>query len=89
MAEQPVFSWVPECRAEKLLVQILPDYSTMWSIRYISDGISPPVTYGSAPGYEIVDHHPVPLQKGREYIVRLFMDDGSKPIGNTRFVYAP
>src|SRR5262245_33247377 len=67
----PTISWSPSCKVQSLSVEDAGSGTVMWAIGNAA-GMSPPITYGVAPGGAIVGVPPAALLRGTAYGVSLF-----------------
>ena len=69
----PNISWAPSCRASRLIVDPNSDVVDYWVLATNADtnGLAPPIRYGSRPNGSVTIMSPVPLQEGSAYRVRV------------------
>ena len=69
----PVISWTPVCRASVLIVDPNSDYYDSWVLATVGDtnGLQPPIRYGTNPDGSRTILASAVLQAGRFYRVRL------------------
>ncbi|MGQ0765651.1 MAG: hypothetical protein ACT4OZ_08295 [Gemmatimonadota bacterium] len=86
----PVYRWAPPCGATYLEVTNPDRSQVLWIVQGDSGKIAPGVTYGVAPPAYTSRFGPLPLERGRSYMVRvgiMIEEDSFAIFGEREFTY--
>ncbi len=78
LSAAPTFSWTPSCRASTLIVDPISDVVDYWVLTTVADtnGLRPPIVYGTTPSGSKTLFGPVSLQAGTSYRARVLRATG-------------